>query len=282
VTIAWTVWRLLETGAPKGEAQLDQVVEAGASGSLERRFAMLLVLAGLLLTLVTEFAFIRDTFGNRMNTVFKLYYQAWVLLAIGGAYSVYYGLQATRRRGSGPVRSAGYAWAAGMTLLVMAASYYPLAATYTKANLFGVPPTLDGTAFLAKYQPGDYGAIQWLNANVSGAPVVLEATGGEYSDFARIATFTGLPGVLGWGGHELQWRGNYSEPGKREPDIDTIYRTADKNTALALLKKYGVRYVVAGRMEREKGYEAAGLGKFRGFTDVMYDQNGTVIYRVRE
>jgi YYY domain-containing protein len=282
VTIAWTVWRLLETGAPKGEAQLDQVVEAGASGSLERRFAMLLVLAGLLLTLVTEFAFIRDTFGHRMNTVFKLYYQAWVLLAIGGAYSVYYGLQATRRRGSGPVRSAGYAWAAGMTLLVMAASYYPLAATYTKANLFGVPPTLDGTAFLAKYQPGDYGAIQWLNANVSGAPVVLEATGGEYSDFARIATFTGLPGVLGWGGHELQWRGNYSEPGKREPDIDTIYRTADKNTALALLKKYGVRYVVAGRMEREKGYEAAGLGKFRGFTDVMYDQNGTVIYRVRE
>ena len=144
---------------------------------------------------------------------------------------------------------------------MLAASYYPLAATYTKANLFGVPPTLDGTAFLARHQPGDYGAIQWLNANVTGAPVILEATGGEYSDYARISTFTGLPAVLGWGGHELQWRGNYTEPGKREPDIDTIYQVADKSTALALLKKYNVRYVMAGRMEREKGYDAARPGQ---------------------
>ena len=282
VTIGWSVWRLTEAGAPEAKDQPGPGLEADTAGALERRFAILLVVVGLLLTLVTEFAFIRDTFGNRMNTVFKFYYQAWVLLAIAGAYSVYYGLQSMHGSGNGLRRSAGYAWAAGLALLVLAASYYPLAATYTKANLFGVPPTLDGTAFLARYQPGDYGAIQWLNANVSGSPVVLEATGGEYSDYARVATFTGLPGVLGWGGHELQWRGNYTEPGKREPDIDTIYKTADKNAALALLKKYGVRYVVAGRMEREKGYDAASLGKFRGFMDVVYDQDGTVIYRVRE
>jgi YYY domain-containing protein len=282
VTIGWTIWRLTETGAPKSGDQPDGELEVGAAGALAPRFAMLLVVVGLLLTLVTEFAFIRDTFGNRMNTVFKLYYQAWVLLAIAGAYSVYYGSQALRRHTNGLRRFAGYAWAVGLVLLVLAASYYPLAVTYTKANLFGVPPTLDGTAYVAKYQPGDYGAIQWLNANVIGAPVVLEATGGEYTDYARIATFTGLPGVLGWGGHELQWRGNYTEPGRREPDIDTIYRTTDKNTALALLRKYSVRYVVAGRMEREKGYDAAMLGKFRGFMDVVYDQNGTVIYRVRE
>jgi YYY domain-containing protein len=280
--IGWTLWRLTEFNEPMAKDRSDAGLKANADGSLERRFAMLLLLVGLLLTLATEFVFIRDSFGNRMNTVFKLYYQAWVLLAIAGAYSVYYGLQALRRQGSESRRRAGYAWAAGMALLALGASYYPLAATYTKANLFGVPPTLDGTAFMARYQPGDYGAIQWLNANVSGAPVVLEATGGEYSDYARIATFTGLPGVLGWGGHELQWRGNYAEPGKREPDIDSIYRTADKNTALTLLKRYNVRYVVAGRMEREKGYDAAMLGKFRGFMDVVYDQDGTVIYRVRD
>jgi uncharacterized membrane protein len=242
----------------------------------------LLVVVGLLLTLVTEFAFIRDTFGSRMNTVFKLYYQAWVLLAIAGAFSVYYGLQALRSQANGLRRLTGYVWAGALVALLLAASYYPLAATYTKANLFGVPPTLDGSAFMARYQPGDYGAIQWLNANVSGTPVLLEATGGEYTDYARIATFTGLPGVLGWGGHELQWRGNYNEPSKREPDIDAIYRSMDKGTTLTLLKKYGVRYVVAGRMEREKGYDAAMLGKFRGFMDVVYDQDGTVIYKVRD
>jgi YYY domain-containing protein len=282
VIIAWTIWRLMEPGAPEDVSQPERGLENGAAGALAPRFAMLLVVVGLLLTLVTEFAFIRDTFGNRMNTVFKFYYQAWVLLAIAGAYSVYYGLSRLRGRRGNRQRVAGYVWAAGLALLVLAASYYPLAATYTKANLLGVSPSLDGTAFIARYQPGDYGAIQWLNANVSGAPVILEAAGGEYSDYARVATFTGLPGVLGWGGHELQWRGNYTEPGKREPDIDAIYKSVDKSTVLALLKKYSVRYVIAGRMEREKGYDAAMLGKFRGFMDVVYDQDGTVIYRVRE
>jgi YYY domain-containing protein len=280
--IGWIAWRLAESRAPNGDDSTNPVRGADAAGSLAPRFALLLAAVGLLLTLVTEFAFIRDTFGNRMNTVFKLYYQAWVLLAIAGAYGVYHGLRCLRERRDGLGRGALCAWAAGLIILALAASYYPLAATYTKAGRFGVAPTLDGTAFLARSQPGDYGAIQWLNANVSGAPVALEATGGEYSDYARVSTFTGLPTVLGWGGHELQWRGNYVEPGKREPDIDAIYKTADKNTALALLKKYGVRYVVAGRMEREKGYDAANLGKFRAFMDVVFDQDGTVIYRVRD
>ena len=51
---------------------------------------------------------------------------------------------------------------------------------------------------------------------------------------------------------------------------------------LALLRKYNVRYVVVGRMEREKGYDAAGLGKFRAFMDVVYDRDGTTIYRSRD
>ncbi len=252
----------------------------GARGEqLARRFALTLVTVGLLLTLVTEFAFIRDTFGNRMNTVFKLYFQAWVLLAIAGAYSVYWSTTAAVLR---RVNWARPIWAAGLAILVAAGAYYPLAAAYTKANLLAVPPTLDGADFIARSQPGDYGAIQWLNANVKGAPVILEATGGEYSDFGRISTFTGLPTVLGWGGHELQWRGNYTEPGKREPDIETMYRSADVQLVRSLLTKYGVKYVIAGRMEREKGYDAISLGKFRGFMDVVYDSGGTVIYRSRE
>jgi uncharacterized membrane protein len=169
-----------------------------------------------------------------------------------------------------------------LVLLVLAGSYYPLAATYTKANLFSLQPTLDGSAAMAAGHPGEYGAIQWLNENVTGAPVILEAAGGEYSDYARVSTNTGLPAVLGWGGHELQWRGNYTEPGKREPDIDNAYRTLDKGTALGILRKYNVTYVIAGRMEREKGYDAAALAKFGGFMDVVYSNLGTTIYRVRE
>ena len=44
-------------------------------------FALLLIAAGLVLTLVPEFVYLRDNFGTRMNTVFKFYYQAWLCSA---------------------------------------------------------------------------------------------------------------------------------------------------------------------------------------------------------
>ena len=51
-------------------------------------FALLLAGMGLCLTLFPEFFFLRDNFFVRINTVFKFYYQAWVLWSIAGAYAV--------------------------------------------------------------------------------------------------------------------------------------------------------------------------------------------------
>ena len=53
-------------------------------------FALILVFAGLLATLGPELFRIVDVFGNRMNTVFKFYYQAWILLAASSSFGVYY------------------------------------------------------------------------------------------------------------------------------------------------------------------------------------------------
>ena len=87
-------------------------------------------------------------------------------------------------------------------LLVSVGLLYPLAATPSKTQGFQPQPTLDGAAFYQKLRPEDYAAIQWLSRTASGRPVVLEATGGDYSEYARVSTFSGLPTVLGWGGHE--------------------------------------------------------------------------------
>ena len=171
----------------------------------------------------------------------------------------------------------------------MAGSFYPVMAFYTKANGFRGTPTLDGMAHMKTYALDDYNAIQWLNRNVKGAPVIVEAIGGEYSEYARVSTHTGLPAVQGWGGHEVQWRGNAKGWEARESDVNRIYATTDVNEARNLLRKYSVQYVYVGRLEREtRGadgnpkYSATALGKFATFMDTVYQQGNVAIYRMRD
>ncbi len=54
--------------------------------SPETGFALLLVLFGGLLVTGPEFFFLRDQFGNRMNTIFKFYYQAWLMWGVVAAF----------------------------------------------------------------------------------------------------------------------------------------------------------------------------------------------------
>jgi uncharacterized membrane protein len=148
---------------------------------------------------------------------------------------------------------------------------------------------LDGSAFLKErlYEgrmpaTGDYEAIQWLKKEVKGKPVILEAWGGEYTEYARITSFTGLPTVLGWPGHELQWRGNYDEAGRRQGIVSRIYETADANEAQQLLNQFNVEYVYVGVLERDKFGAAGNLDKFKEFMDVAYfNKNDTIIYKKR-
>ena len=278
------------SGQPGIEAKSESEAHRGANRALV--FALILIFVGLLLTFSVEFVYLKDTFGTRMNTVFKFYYQAWVLLAIASAFAVYWIMRgsraAERAQEASPVGRSGLSavlrsvWFVGFVALFGTSLLYPAAATYSKANRFRGKPTLNGMAYLALHNGPDYNAITWLRRNVGGAPVILEATGGSYSQYCRVSVHTGLPTVLGWGGHELQWRGNYDEPGKREPDIASIYQTPDKRQAQALLEKYGIEYVYIGRLEREK-YQMSppALRKFDAIMDLVYDQDGVRIYRSR-
>jgi uncharacterized membrane protein len=155
---------------------------------------------------------------------------------------------------------------------------YPLAAGYTKAGGFKVEPTLDGTAYMANHNLDDHTAIRWLNENVEGAPVILEATGGSYSYYARVSSQTGLPTLLGWDFHEVQWRGTGEEGNKRKPDIETIYGSLDAQAALTLMDKYDIEYVYVGPLERGH-YPPSALNKFDYIMDVVYQQGEVTIYQ---
>ena len=297
-TLVWrylagsTVWRPGAEDAAsapagrKGGSGPAEVAGGAVPASLapEHVFVLFLAFTALLLIFGTEFVFIRDLFGNRMNTVFKLYYQAWAMLAIVAAYGVYYLASAWPRAGApAAVRLGARAWLVLGVVAVAGGLVYPPAALLSRAGASAGPATLDGTAYLAWADPSDYAAIQWLQRNVSGNPVIVEASGGSYSQFGRISENTGLPTLLGWDFHEMQWRGSYDEQRRRQADLDTIYRSTDNATVLSLLRQYGVTYVYVGPLEVEKygRPDRAGLDKFAGFMDTAYQQDGVVIYRMR-
>ena len=103
---------------------------------------------------------------------------------------------------------------------------YPILSLRTKTSSFqpSNARTLDGTAYLDNNNPEEYLAINWLNNNIPNA-IIAEAIGGSYSEFARISTHTGFSTVLGWPGHELQWRGGHELQGSRVQDMANLYTT---------------------------------------------------------
>ncbi len=239
------------------------------------RFLWLLIAGGLTCLLLPELVYVRDAFDDgpmrRMNTIFKLGYQAWVLLAIAAACALPWA-------GAWLPRRAWTAWATVAAVLLLLGAVYPYAGTYARTNGFSRTPTLDGLGWLRAGSPGDPGAMAWLRENAAGDAVVLEAVGEDYSAFghARISTFTGRPTVLGWPGHELQWQ---HDPAGREEDVRRLYTTTDLTTARGLLDRYGVRYVVAGPIERTT-YGSGGEPKWDRLGERVYDRDGTTVWRL--
>jgi uncharacterized membrane protein len=258
-------------------------------------FVFLLVFLGVGLTFSVEFAYLRDSFGIRMNTIFKFYYQGWVMMACASAYGVWWLLN----RGNKVIGTVGkYTFLTLAAMLILAGMFYPVFAFNDRVEGFNavdaaghrIKPNLDGTSVLAQRNPDDWAAIRWLNEHVSGAAVILEAPGGSYAYEGRMSALTGLPAVLGWSAHEGQWRGNYIEQGKRDPDIATIFTTRDDEKTLALLHKWNVKYVILGDTERsyiknlcdrlEYACSAtSAVRKFDGLLPVVYT-GGTMIYAV--
>ncbi len=252
-----------------------------ASIAPEHAFVLFLAFTALLLIFGTEVVFIRDYFGDRMNTVFKLYYQAWTLLAIVAAYGVYYLLGRLPKRGA--ARVGALTWVVVGGLAISAALVYVPTSLQSRMSAGANPPTLDGMAYMATSDPADYAAIQWLRANVRGQPIIVEATGGSYTEAGRISENTGLPTMLGWEFHEQQWRGSISQIPQREAAINEIYQSTDVAAVASLLAQYHVTYVYVGPLEEQTygGANAPGLTKFSQFMNVVYQQDGVTIYQVK-
>jgi len=243
-------------------------------------FLYLLILIGALLVLAPEFVFLRDLFGYRINTIFKFYFQVWLLWGIAAAYS----LIILWGKFHGMVR---LAFRSSIVIILTLSLTYPVMGLWSRTNGFkaGDGLNLDGTAYVIRSNPDEAAAMQWLKKAPLGT--VAEAIGGSYTQFARMASNTGQPTVLGWDFHEIQWRGGTDEMGSRRTDIERMYCTGNWEEAKTILDQYHVRYVVVGSLEEHTygvGSSACPSGineiKFSRHLDIGFQQGSTTVYLV--
>jgi uncharacterized membrane protein len=239
-------------------------------------FISLLALIGALLIIFPEFLYLKDLFNTRMNTVFKFYFAAWVIWSIAASFAA---IELFPRRMS--LREIGK----GLTLLpLLLGLVYPSFSLITKTN--GFKPsngrTLDGIRHLQTSNPSDYEAITWLNENGGGSAMAEAAKlGSSYSRYGRIAAHTGIPAVIGWDFHQVQWRGTADPQGSRTTDIQVLFETPDWLRALEIIDRYQIEFVYIGRLERET-YRPLNERKFDIFMDLVFENAEVKIFARRD
>jgi YYY domain-containing protein len=257
-----------------------------------KRAVLFLIGTGLFLTLLVETIVLTGDIG-RMNTVFKFYLQVWIIFGVAAAASLGWLIPAVGAWQPWVARS----WRAAFGVLVFLGAMYPLTAGLAKIKdrmAEHAPAALDGMAYM-EYAitfdqdrqltlSEDYRAILWMQENVTGTPVIVEAQVVEYHWGSRFSIYTGLPAVLGWNWHQRQQRtGHDGDVWLRDGQIEEFYTTTNVNIANNFLAQYGVRYIIVGQLERAY-HNGPGLEKFETYDGMfwreVYRDGETVIYEV--
>jgi len=239
----------------------------------------------------------------RLNTVFKFYLQAWILMGIA---STYFGwrlaeagafslrdIRQSSRQGRGTSRLSfaiadvsRRVWMTWVAVVAVGILIYPVVGTQVRLrdrfNTNGVG--LDGLAYMEtavqweKDEPirliYDLRAISWLQRNIEGSPVIVEGLTDLYHLGNRVSINTGLPAIVGWDWHQRQQRVGYATAvTARRSDVDRIYETTDPDEAARLMRKYDAQFLYLGELERIQ-YPAEGIAKF----ELMQDQGLFPIY----
>ncbi|MDP3998843.1 MAG: DUF2298 domain-containing protein, partial [bacterium] len=227
-----------------------------------------------LLLIFPEVAYVKDIYPlhYRANTMFKLGYQAFIMLSLSSAYIFMRIITAGKNLFT-------LLFFCLSVLLFIPVAIYPSFSIKSYYNDLRNYQGLNGVVWLERQYPTDYKAIGWLRENVKGQPVVLEAVGESYTDYSRVSSFTGLPTVIGWPVHEWLWRGSYDEPGKRDAEVRRAYEATSLEETKKFLKKYRVEYVFVGTLERQK-YPGVDFEKWSQLGTPVFQSGQTTVYQI--
>jgi YYY domain-containing protein len=270
---------------------------------------MILFTCAIGLIAIPEIIYVKDIYGDlRANTMFKLCYQAFIMLALGVGYTF-------SRMFLGHGRKSVYSAGALVlsSILLIGAFMYPFhAIPGWYGNLhFSNYKGLDGTQYMLTYEEqltwlvderfpegeepeGDEGTwprvlsiaddlpiIQYINKNIKGQPVIAEANWSSYTRYGRVAANTGLPDIYNWWTHQTLWRNKHSEESnQRIWDLEALYTTDDPNTARGVIEKYNVSYIIVGKLERARYRQGVNEDLIRGLGEIICQSNDSYLVKV--
>ncbi|HUS59820.1 MAG TPA: DUF2298 domain-containing protein [Nevskiaceae bacterium] len=239
-------------------------------------FVLCLLAVSWLLIFIPEIIYVQDIYIHsyqRANTMFKLTYQSFVMFSLTSGYIIIRILTSWKQKF---LKILYFFLIFPFLLFIFVYPYFAITSYYGLKNYRG----LEGLNYLKKSYPDDYQAIVWLKQNVTGQPVITEAVGESYTDYARVSANTGLPTILGWRVHEWLWRGSFDEPAARTEVVREIYESSDLTKTKALLDKYQVVYIFVGTLEKEK-YPQLQKEKFSQSGEIVFSSGDTKIYQVK-
>ena len=241
-------------------------------------FLLGIIFTSLCLIIIPEYFKINDQFGNRMNTIFKLGFQSWLLLIIPIPFLTYYLYTMIS------IRFKAY--------FILGCLFFSLIYLYYFVGFINLQYLNWSTNFninvhqnLKIENNSTYKSIIWIKKNLPNGLVLLEAPGQSYNvRQSIISSFTGHPTVLGWIGHEKQWRPTkIYEISMREKDIENIYLSNNIEYVKTLIKKYKISYIYVGEEEINKyGEKILSTNTYRNFGKLIYaserQDNNSYIY----
>ncbi|MBO4498266.1 MAG: hypothetical protein J5739_08680 [Lachnospiraceae bacterium] len=244
-------------------------------------FVVIIVCCAMGLCFIPELIYVKDIYSGdykRANTMFKLTYQAFMLFGVSFGYIfarlLIFGKK--KARVFGAICLCLLLLCAGYTKLAVDAWYFTADRTFT---------TLSATDFLEDGTNGEYEAILYLDKNVRGRPVIMEADGNSYTDACRFSAWTGLPTVLGWNTHEWLWRSSsdLSYPAilsERKADVQTFYTTTDMSEMRKIINKHNISYIIIGTVERSRFGEELQENLLTQLGDEFYSNDSVKIIKV--
>ena len=195
----------------------------------DTKFIFIIITSCLILIAVENFRVI-DLFDNRMNTVFKSYFQVWILVSLfAPMLMAKLNLFQNSKNKSITV----------FFIAIFTISFVQFSSNiYYSTDKFIFKKTLNSSEFIEDYHEGALNVVDWISTNTKKEDIIFYEVGNDYEISSFFSSLTGRSTPIGWPGHQKQWGRDPDEINSRVNDL------RDYGDNLEILNKYNVNYLI--------------------------------------